>query len=166
MAPFVAEGLDLLGHRPHSGRWARARTVAELLSGVDLSRLPGPARRAYVLSAHTLANYFRFHDHLLRERPEIRAATRLLTQRAASAASQSLGEDDPASLVLASYAAYCEAWDLGRGNPAASLRVAASADLNKQLRRLAQLGGPVVSIRGRRPTCWRSGRWRWSGYGS
>jgi hypothetical protein len=137
IAPFVAEVLATLSIASDPGSRVRADEVAGLLADADLSTLPVLARRACTISAHILANYLRFHDGLLRERPQIRAATRLLCDRAATAAAHWLGPDDPASLLLGGYAAYLHAWDLGwSATTDQTRRATAAKDLARQLDRL------------------------------
>ena len=138
VAPFVAEVLVMLSIADGAGSRVRLDQVSGLLSGVDTPGLGTITRRAYLLSAHALANYLRFHDGLLLAQPQVREATRRLCEHAAAAAVNWLGQDDPASLLLTGYSAYLRAWDLGR-EPAAdpAARTAAAADLVSQLDRMA-----------------------------
>jgi hypothetical protein len=134
VAPFVAEVLALLSIADGAGSRVCLDQVSGLLSGADTPGLGPLARRAPLVSAHALANYLRFHDGLLLAQPQVREATRRLCDRAAMAAAKWLGQDDPASLLLAGYAAYLHAWDLGR-EPAAepAIRAAAAAELVSRL---------------------------------
>ena len=138
VAPFVAEILAMLSIGDGAGSRACLDQVSGLLAEVDTPELGTLARRAHVVSAHALANYLRFHDGLLLAQPQVREVTRRLCDRAAVAAAKWLGQDDPASLLLAGYSAYLRAWDLGR-KPTAdpTIRVAAAADLASQLDRIA-----------------------------
>lgn len=138
VAPFVSEVLAMLSVPDGAGSRVRPDRLAALLSSPDTAGLGTLARRAHFLSAHALTNYLRFHDDLLLAQPELREATRELCDRAAAAAAKCLGQDDPASLLLAGYAAYLRAWDLGRmatADPA--VRAAAGAELASQLDRVA-----------------------------
>jgi hypothetical protein len=153
IAPFVAEVLAMLSLADGAGAPVCLDQVSGLLSGVDTPGLGTLARRAHLVSAHTLANYLRFHDGLLLAQPQVRDATRQLCDRAATAATTWLGQDDPASLLLAGYSAYLRAWDLGR-EPTADPATRAAA------------GAADVRILGRRPICLRSVPWRWTGSGS
>lgn len=138
IAPFAAEVLDTLSIASGPGSHVRADEVIALLADSDLGTLPVLARRARLLSAHIIANYLRFHDGTAPEQPQIRAATRLLCDGAATAAAECLGPDDPASLVLGGYAAYLHAWDLGEaGTTDQAGRAAAATVLVHQLDRLA-----------------------------
>lgn len=138
VAPFVAEILAVLSVPDGAGSHVCLDQVSGLLSGADTAGLGTLARRAHLVSAHVLANYLRFHDGLLLTQPQVREATRRLCDRAAAAAAKWLGRDDPASLLLAGYAAYLHAWDLGR-EPTAdpAMRAAAAAELISQLDRVA-----------------------------
>jgi hypothetical protein len=138
VAPFVAEVLAVLSIADGAGTHVCLDQVSELLSGSDTAGLGTLARRAHLVSAHALTNYLRFHDGLLLSQPQIREATRELCDRAAAAAAKWLGQDDPASLLLAGYAAYLHAWDLGR-EPTADLvvRAAAATELVSQLDKMA-----------------------------
>ena len=130
VAPFVAEIAAMLSIADGAGSRVRLDQVPGLLSGADTPGLGLLARRAYLISAHALANYLRFHDGLLLAQPQVREDTRQLCEHAAAAGAKWLGPDDAASLLLAGYSAYLRAWDLGR-EPAADLAVrsAAAADL-------------------------------------
>ena len=122
--------------RTNAGSRVSLDQVSGLLSEVDSPELGMLTRRAYVVSAHALANYLRFHDGLLLTQPQVRDITRQLCDRAATAAAKWLGQDDPATLLLAGYSAYLRAWDLGRvaaADPA--IRSAAAEDLVCQLDR-------------------------------
>ena len=137
IAPFVAEVFAALSIQEKPGTRVCPEQVSGLLTGVELGRLTQLARRSHLASAHVLANYLRFHDDLLRTQPELRIATRELCDGAADAAVQCLGPDDPVTLLLGGYAAYCRAWDLSRTagqDPAGA--AAAATDLAKQLDRL------------------------------
>lgn len=137
IAPFVAEVLTALSIPKGSGTRIRPEQVADLLADVDLGQATQLAVRSHLISAHVLANYLRFHDDLLRAQPEVRAATRELCDGAADVAAQCLGPDDPVTLLLDGYAAYCRAWDLSRTTGQHPARAAAAvADLTKQLDRL------------------------------
>jgi hypothetical protein len=139
IAPFVAEVFSMLGIADRPGRTIDTRQLTRLLTGTDYEQLAGPARRAHLVSAHTLVNYLRFHDNLLRAQPGVRAETRAFIQCAAAQAAERLSPDDPTALLLASYAAYCTAWDLSRDTTAdASLRSAAAAHLARALNRVSQ----------------------------
>lgn len=122
IAPFVAEVFSALGIGERPGRRIDPGQVAGLLSGVSFGSLTVHARRAHVLAAHVLANYLRFHDNLLLTQPGMRAASRALTATAAADAAEWLGASDPATLLIASYSAYCEAWDTSRDGTADSAR--------------------------------------------
>ena len=135
IAPFVAEVFTALSLSEGPGTRVCPEQVSGLLTGIDFARLTKPGRRSHLISAHVLANYLRFHDNLLRAQPEVRTATRELCDGAAVAAAECLGPADPVSLLLAGYAAYCDAWDLSRtGEPAR--HGPAAATLVKQLDRL------------------------------
>ncbi len=137
IAPFVAEVFSALPIADSPGKRVYLAQVSRLLTGIDVGRLSRLSRRAHLITAHVLANYLRFYDDLLVAQPEFRAATRALCNDAASAAARCLGPDDPATLLLVGYAAYCEAWDLSRsGNLESAERAAAAASLAKQLDRL------------------------------
>ncbi|MCW2930713.1 MAG: hypothetical protein JWM19_1675 [Actinomycetia bacterium] len=137
IAPFVAEVFSALPIADTPGKRVSVAQVSRLLSGIDVARLSRLSRRAHLITAHVLANYLRFHDDLLVAQPEVRVATRALCRDAANAATRYLGPDDPATLLLAGYAAYCEAWDLSRsGNLEPAVRAGAAADLAKQLDQL------------------------------
>jgi len=106
--------------------------VAEICTAFAIGRCesddPGPERlpvlppgmpsmapmtqRAHLLSAHTVANYLRFHDDALRHQPGLRRATRDSVHTARNAAA-CLGPADPVWLLLDGYAAYCDVWDSG-----------------------------------------------------
>jgi hypothetical protein len=137
VAPFVAEVLAMLSIAEGTGSRVCPDQVSGLLSGADSAELGLLARRAHLLSAHALTNYLRFHDGLLLAQPQVRDATRELCDRAAAAAATWLGADDPASLLLAGYAAYLHAWDLGRvPTVEPAMRASAAADLVSQLARV------------------------------
>jgi hypothetical protein len=137
VAPFVAEVFSMLGFADRPGSHVDAGEVSRLLAGIDLGRLTRPARRAHLVSAHALASYLRFHDNLLQAQPELRAATRALTGRAAVAAAKCLGPDDPVTLLLDAYTAYCTAWDLSRDAAVDGRhRVGVATDLGRQLGRV------------------------------
>jgi hypothetical protein len=138
VAPFVAEVLATLSIESGAGSHVILDQVSGLLPGAGAEGLSTLARRAHLLSAHALANYLRFHDGLLLAQPQVREASRQLCDRAAAAGARWLGQDDPATLLLAAYAAYLHAWDLGReptADPAA--RAAAAAELVLHLDRIA-----------------------------
>ena len=137
VAPFVAEVFSMLGLADRPGSHVNAGEVSRLLAGIDFARLTRPARRAHLVSAHALASYLRFHDNLLQEQPELRAATRALTGRAAAAAAKCLGPGDPVTLLLDAYTAYCTAWDLSRDAAVDGRhRVGVATDLGRQLGRV------------------------------
>ncbi|MGH3191632.1 MAG: hypothetical protein ACRDPY_35200 [Streptosporangiaceae bacterium] len=137
VAPFVAEVFSMLGFPDRPGSRVDAGEVSRLLAGTDFGRLTRPARRAHLVSAHALASYLRFHDHLLQAQPELRAATRALTGSAAVAAAKCLGSDDPVTLLLDAYTAYCTAWDLSRDAAVDGRhRVGVATDLGRQLGRV------------------------------
>lgn len=137
IAPFVAEVFSALPIADSPGKRVNVAQVSRLLTGIDLGRLSRLSRRAHLITAHVLANYLRFYDDLLVAQPEVRAATRALCGEAATAAARYLGPDEPVTLLLTGYAAYCAAWDLGRsGNPDPGECAVAAADLAKQLARL------------------------------
>jgi len=137
IAPFVADAMMTLNVAGGAGTHVSVAEAAGLLDGVELAELPRLARRAHLISAHVLANYLRFHDGLLLSQPELREATRELCDRAEAAALTWLGPDDPASLLLAGYAAYLHAWDLAREAAAAGSRTTAAVRLAAELGRLA-----------------------------
>jgi hypothetical protein len=138
VAPFVAEILALLSIADGAGSGVSLDQVSGLLSEVDTPELGTLTRRAHVVGAHALANYLRFHDGLLLTQPQVRDVTRRLCDRAAMAAAKWLGQDDPASLLLAGYSACLRAWDLGRETAAdPAIRAAVAADLASQLDRTA-----------------------------
>ena len=138
VAPFVAEVLAMLSIAGGAGSRVSLGQVSGLLSEVDAPDLGTLARRAHVVSAHALANYLRFHDGLLLTQPQVREVTRRLCDHAAMAAAKWLGQDDPASLLLAGYSAYLRVWDLGRETAAGpAICAAAAADLASQLDRIA-----------------------------
>jgi hypothetical protein len=137
IAPFVSEVFSALPITDSPGKRVYAAEVSRLLTGIDVGRLSRLSRRAHLITAHVLANYLRFYDDLLVAQPEVRAATRALCGDAATTAARCLGPDDPVTLLLAGYAAYCEAWDLSRsGNLEPAARASAAAELAKQLDQL------------------------------
>lgn len=139
IAPFVAEVFSALLIADSPGKCANVAQVSRLLTGIDMGRLSRLSRRAHLVTAHILANYLRFYDDLLVTQPEVRTATRALCAEAASAAARFLAPDDPATLLLAGYAAYCEAWDLSRsGSLEPAERADAAAALAKQLEQLTR----------------------------
>jgi len=138
IAPFVAEVFLTLGIPDRPGHRIDTGQLGRLVTGTDYQRLARPARRAHLISAHTLVNYLRFHDNLLRTQLEVRPATRALLDRAAADAARYLGLDDPVTLLLAAYAAYCTAWDLTRENSTNSdRRSAAALNLTRRLKEVA-----------------------------
>ena len=138
VAPFVAEVLAMLSIADGAGSPVCLDQVSELLAGADTAGLGTLARRAHLISAHALANYLRFHDGLLLAQPQVREATRRLCDRAAMVAAKWLGQNDPASLLLAGYAGYLHAWDLARVQTAdPDMRAAVAAELVSQLDRMA-----------------------------
>ncbi len=137
IAPFVAEVFSALPIADSPGKRINVAQVPRLLTGIDMGRLSRLSRRAHLIAGHVLANYLRFYDDLLVAQPEVRVATRALCRDAATAATQCLGPDDPATLLLAGYAAYCEAWDLSRSaNLEPAERASAAAELARQLDKL------------------------------
>lgn len=137
VAPFVAEVFSALPLGDGPGKRVEAAQVSRLLSEVDVGRLSQLSQRAHLLTAHVLANYLRFYDDLLVAQPEVRMQTRALCGDAATAAARFLGPDDPVTLLLAGYAAYCEAWDLSRsGNLEPAQRAGAATGLARQLDRI------------------------------
>lgn len=134
IAPFVAEVFSALPIADGPGKRVDVTEVSRLLAGIDMGRLSRLSRRAHLIAAHVLTNYLRFYDDLLVTQPEVRAATRALCGDAATTAGRSLGPDDPVTLLLAGYAAYCEAWDVNRsGNFEPAERANVAAELEKQL---------------------------------
>jgi hypothetical protein len=139
IAPFVAEVFSALPIADTPGKRVQVAQVSRLLTGVDAGRLSRLSLRAHLITAHVLANYLRFYDDLLVAQPEVRVATRALCGDAATAAARFLGPDDPVTLLLAGYTAYCQAWDLSRsGNLETAERVGAITDLAKQLDQLTR----------------------------
>lgn len=137
IAPFVAEVFSALGFADRPGSHVDTGEVSRLLTGIDFGRLTRPARRAHLVGTHALVSYLRFHDNLLQVQPELRAATRALTGTAAAAAARYLGPDDPATLLLDAYTAYCTAWDLGRDSTVdGEHRADIATDLTRQLDRV------------------------------
>lgn len=138
VAPFVADVLAMLSIPDGAGERVCLAELPGLLSGVEEAGLGVVTRRAYLVSVHALTNYLRFHDGLLLAQPELRRVTRALCDRGAAAAGKWLGADDPATVLLAGYAACLHAWDLGR-EPTVDLgsRTAAATELVAQADRVA-----------------------------
>lgn len=137
VAPFVAEVLAMLSIPGRSGSRVCLDQMSGLLSGADAAALDTLTRRAYLVGAHAIANYLRFHDGLLLAQPQLRKATKELCDHAAVIAEKRLDQGDPARLLLAGYSAYLHAWDLGR-EPTADpvMRAAAATRLVAQLDRV------------------------------
>lgn len=137
IAPFVAEVFSTLGFADRPGSHIDADEVSRLLTGIRFGHLTRTSRRAYLVGAHVLASYLRFHDNLLYAQPEVRVATRALTGMAAMASAQCLGSDDPVTVLLDAYTMYCTAWDLSRDAVAdGKHRAGVAADLGRQLDRV------------------------------
>lgn len=145
VAPFVAEVLSAFSIAEAPDPPVDPARISFLPAAVDLARMPRLAQRSHLVCAHVLANYLRFRDDLLQAQPQVRAVTRDMTGLAAAIASQCLGADDPASMLLAGYAAYCRAWDLYRTG---------CQDLAERGRAAAALAGQLDGL----TRAWRSGR--------
>lgn len=138
IAPFVAEVFTALAIGRGHGRHLAQEQLSILPAGPELQGMPVVSRRAHLLSAHTVANYVRFHDDILREQPYLRTATREAVLTAAEAAAACLGPADPARLLLDGYAAYCQVWDSCRDpEPGHGQLPRAAAELAAQQQRLA-----------------------------
>lgn len=111
VAPFVAEVCTAFAIGRGGSRSPGPDQLPDLPP--ELHSMPPMTQRAHLLSAHTVANYVRFHDDALRHQPELRAATRDSVHAARDAA-VCLGPADPVRLLLDGYAAYCDVWDSGR----------------------------------------------------
>ena len=111
IAPFTTEVFTAFAIGRGQSRHLAREQLPVLPPGPELQGMPLMVQRAYLLSAHTVANYVRFHDDALRHQPQLRAATRDLVRAASRAAAACLGPADPVRLLLGGYAAYCGVWD-------------------------------------------------------
>lgn len=111
IAPFTTEVFTAFAIGRGQGRHLALEQLPVLPPGPEMQGMPLMVQRAHLLSAHTVANYVRFHDDALRHQPQLRAASRDLVYEASRAAAACLASADPVRLLLDGYAAYCGVWD-------------------------------------------------------
>jgi len=112
VAPFVAA---TLGNIPVDDRKLKLPPLPDITT---LKAAPLLHRRAYLLMAHVVSNYVRYHG--LPSQSQLRTQTRELVNTAVQLCAEVLDADDPVTLQLQAYAAYLDVWALPRSRHQAS----------------------------------------------